>query len=395
MTCQEDMSMRSKLVSTIIVLFFLVNINTVDQAQAFPEKFIPSDQNNKGEIAYTSSSHVYLPIIRSGPTVGPKIGIWITREELAKLPTSGPAWDNLKEVADEAAGVPDLSDSDDNANIRVLAKALVFARTGENNYYFDVHSALKTITYNDTEQGGDALALGRELAAYVISADLINLAENDSGLDVQFKNKLRILLTKELDERSLQSTHEARPNNWGTHAGASRAAVSVYLGDSDEIERTARVFQGYLGDISVYDGFKFGDDLSWQCDPLHPVGINPKGCIKDGHLLDGSLPDEMRRGGSFQWPPNETYYPWEGLQGAVVQAEILSRAGYASWQRSDNALLRAVEFLYGIGWAVQGDDEWQIWLINKAYGKNFPAESPARWGKNMGWTDWTHSTIGD
>ena len=31
---------------------------------------------------------------------------------------------------------------------------------------------------------------------------------------------------------TLVSTHENRPNNWGTHAGAARAAVARYLGDS-------------------------------------------------------------------------------------------------------------------------------------------------------------------
>jgi hypothetical protein len=97
----------------------------------------------------------------------------------------------------------------------------------------------------------------------------------------------------------------------------------------------------------------------------------------------------MRRAGRFRWPPRDTGYPWEGLQGAIVLAELLSRAGYPAWDWEEQALLRAVEFLYEIGWPAEGDDEWQIWLINHAYGTNFPAETATNPGKNMGWTDWT------
>ena len=43
---------------------------------------------------------------------------------------------------------------------------------------------------------------------------------------------------------------------------------------------------------------------------------------------------------------------------------------------------------YGCGWP--GDDEWQPWLVNWAYGTDFTAVDSPRHGKNMGYTDWTH-----
>jgi hypothetical protein len=318
----------------------------------------------------------------------PYLGMWISGEELACLPTSGVAWEQLKAVADQESGQPDLGDQNDNTNVAVLAKALVYARTGKLQYRDDVVAALRIITFGNTEVG--ALALGRELAAYVIAADLIALANYDPDLDAQFRDKLRELLSKKLDARTLQSTHEDRPNNWGTHAGASRAAVAVYLGDAAELERAAQVFKGWLGDRNSYAGFTYGR-LSWQADPHKPVGINPKGAMKEGHSIDGAQPEEMRRGGKFRWPPKETGYAWEGLQGALVQAEILHRAGYPAWEWEDRALLRAVQFLYDIDWEPEGDDEWQPWLVNYAYDTAFPATTPARPGKNMAWTDWTHS----
>jgi hypothetical protein len=320
--------------------------------------------------------------------------IWISAEKWSKLPMSGPAWQQLKTRADLPAGTPNLSDQDQMSNVYVLAKALVYARTGEEKYRTEVRQKLKLAL--NTELDGRTLALGRELAAYVIAADLIHLPGYDSTFDTQeFRPWLRRTLSETLEGRTLQSTHEKRPNNWGTHAGASRAAVAVYLGDTAELARTAQVFKGFLGDRSAYAGFTFGTDLSWQCDPARPVGINPRGCLKNGHSLDGVQPDDQRRCGSFQWPPCRTNYTWEALQGVLVQAVILSRAGYDVWTWGNQAILRAATWLQkDANYPAEGDDTWQLHLINFYYGPRFPAPLPARPGKNMGWTDWTHGSGG-
>jgi hypothetical protein len=319
------------------------------------------------------------------PSARSSRGIWISREELASLPTSGPAWQHIQEVADRPIKQPDLKDQDQTNNVAVLAKSLVYGRTGEPKYRAEViDHCLQAI---GTEKGGRTLALGRNLAAYVIAADLVGLEPAD---DERFSAWLRETLSERLEGRTLRETHEDRPNNWGTHAGASRAAVAVYLNDRDELASTAAVFKGYLGDRSSYSSFKFGE-LSWQADPKSPVGINPRGASRDGHSIDGVMPDDMRRGTAFQWPPKRTGYPWEALQGAVVQAEILYRAGFDAWEWEDRALLRAAEFLHRMGWAAEGDDQWTPWLINSRYGATFPVKCPARFGKSMGWTDWTHA----
>jgi hypothetical protein len=319
----------------------------------------------------------------------PYLGLWIEPEALAALPTCSIAWRNVKSAADHPTGTPKLRDQNDMSNVYVLAKALVYARTGEERYRDQVIANIQAAM--GSEEGGRTLALSRNLVAYVIAADLVNLPASPEP-DRQFRAWLVSLLDKELKEGgSLRSTHEERPNNWGTHAGASRAAVAVYLGYKDELARTAQVFRGWLGDRTAYAGFAYGR-LTWQAEPEMPVGINPPGSSRDGYSIDGALPEEMRRGGALQWPPKETGYPWEAMQGAVVQAEILHRAGFPAWEWQDQALLRAARFLYEIGWEAEGDDEWQPWLINHVYGSNFPAAVPTRPGKNMGWTDWTHAS---
>lgn len=358
---------------------------------------LPSTANDHFSVAYSTqtpvlkntaantTSHldqvVFLPQLHSASS-----GMWLNELRLVNLPTGGPAWDAILEAAQQDTSNPDIQDQEDDTDIYILAKGLVYARTGQAHYRQEVvHSLMAAI---GTEQGGRTLSLGRNLIGYVIAADLIDLSTSPEE-DQLFCTWLAQLLTLELDGRTLQSTHEVRPNNWGTHAGAARAAIAVYLGDEAELARTAQVFKGFLGDRSSYSGFSFGE-LSWQCDPENPVGVNPAGCTRDGHSIDGVLPDEQRRGGDFEWPPPKEGYVWEGLQGAIVQAQILHRAGYPAWQWEDSALHRALTWLHTqADFPAEGDDEWQPWLVNAAYGTAFPAITPANYGKNMGWTDWT------
>ncbi len=314
-------------------------------------------------------------------------GVWMSARELEAMPTSGTAWNNVLAEANLATGTPDISNQDDNTDVRVLAKALVYARTGDENYRTQVINACMAAI--GTEAGGRTLALGRNLVGYVLAADLVGLPDSQ---DATFRDWLETCLTQTLDGRTLVSTHEDRPNNWGTHAGASRAAVAVYLGDQAELERCATVFRGYLGDRSAYAGFVYGE-LTWQADPANPVGINPLGAVKDGHSIDGVLPDDQRRSGGFTWPPPKENYAWEALQGAVAQAAILYRAGYDVWEWEDQALLRAVRWLHEeCNFPAEGDDTWQPHLVNFYYGTDFPAPVPSRHGKNVGWTDWSHGS---
>ena len=337
-----------------------------------------------------------LPPVEPPPPVreAPSPGIWIDHRQLRELPTSGLAWDRL--AADAAATCPEprLADQNDRANVCVLAKALAYAATDEPRLRIAVVDAIWKLTGNSVPYEGRALALGRELTAYIIAADLIRLADYDVALDDRFRAMLRLLLTTPTMDgpANLIACHEERPNNWGTHCGASRAAIAAYLGDQEELARTAQVFKGYLGDRASYAGFTFGDG-SWQCNPALPVGVNPRGCTRSGHSLDGVLPDDQRRGGPFTWPPPQENYAYEGLQGALAQAIILQRAGYDPFEWGDRALLRAFEWLHReAAFPARGDDTWQPHVINHYYGASFPAVVPSRSGKNVGYTDWTHGS---
>ncbi|MEP7189994.1 MAG: hypothetical protein ABI901_12455, partial [Roseiflexaceae bacterium] len=147
---------------------------------------------------------------------------------------------------------------------------------------------------------------------------------------------------------------------------------------------------GWLGDRTAYAGFTYGQ-LDWQADASKPVGINPKGATKNGRNVDGVLPDDQRRAGGFTWPAPKENYVWEALQGAVVQAELLSHAGYDAWNWSDRAMWRAVNWEYTVnGFPATGDDTFEIYIINHAYGSSFSVGA-ANTGKNLDFTDWLYA----
>ena len=309
-------------------------------------------------------------------------GLWLSADEVRALPMSGSAWAALEDDAYGSWGSADVQDQNSDHDVDVLAGALVAVRTGDGALRSRVEDALADVP--GTESGGRTLALGRNLPGYVLAADLVGYR------DAAFVRWVDEVRTRSLSGRTLISTHEDRPNNWGTHAGAARIAAALYLGDDADLARAADVFAGWLGDRGRYAGFDYGD-LAWQCDPDRPVGINPVGCTIDGHDVGGVIPDDQRRGGGFSWPPPAENYVWEALQGAVVQAELLDRAGYDAWSWSDQALVRSVEWLHvHAGYPAEGDDTWIPWLVNHATGSRFPAPSPTNPGKNLGYTDWTH-----
>lgn len=325
------------------------------------------------------------------PTPGAaRQGIWISQEEIDALPIEDSAgYAETKAAADGVSGSPSVTNQDSNHSTGIMAAALMCARTKIVLYCDKTLAALRALANGNYEDGGRALAYGREMIGYVLAADIINLRDRDPALDGQFRAKIAKWLDYPTTSGpdSLRICDNDRPNNWGGHCGASRIAIDLYLGDKADLDKAAKVLQGWLGDRSAYDGFVFGE-LWWQPKPDEPVGVAGVGANIGGHDVDGEQPEEMRRAGSFTWPPKTTDYAWEGLQGRLASAYMLDRAGYPAFEWSDRALCRAVAFLYRINWPAVGDDQWQPWIINRACGTDYPTTGGGK-GKNVGWTMWT------
>ena len=330
----------------------------------------------------------------------PGSGIWMPQAELAALPTSGDAWQRLRIQAETGAGEPvDVSCQDSKHAAATSAVALVAARLDDASLRRRARDAISAVV--GTEGGsscghGDrnrVLGVARNLAAYVIAADLIDLRTLDPGLDSTFRSWIATLRSEPPSpghpDLTLARLDATDPGNWAGYAGASRVAISQYLGDTADVMVSAEAFRHFVSDGT---GFEYREawDMSWACDPARPTPINPP-CRRDGHELGGIVTADMRRGDGYRWPPAYTQYPRETIVGRAIQAELLARAGFPSFEWGDRALLRAAERLAALD---DLDDDWfepeinAYWLIRHRLGGLHVAE-PAS-GRGVAGVDWTH-----
>jgi hypothetical protein len=310
-------------------------------------------------------------------------------------------------------GVANLADQNSNHDIKTLAGALVCSRTGDSTICAKTRSAILSAIGTDANFDPNctsvpnmarSLAIARNLSGYIIASDIIGLRqESDDGSRwasyVQYiRFKENCSNTGGSDRRNLSESHDQGPSNASTQAGAARIAAALYLADTAELERAWETFQRYAGDRSkcptcTLDSHLSPEARSWSSSPSIPLAINPLDAMIAGHTVDGATVADISRGCSFTWPPCYTQYPWVGLEGFTLQAQLLARAGYPSWQVQNDAPKRAVAYLkyladqFGTQWFDR--THWVKYVVNKAYGANFPA-GPAKGGNIMAWTDWTH-----
>jgi len=319
------------------------------------------------------------PTATPTPTSTPIAGsdsLLIDKAALLSRPTSGSGWSNITSWAAKSVA-PNLSDQDNQADVQTLAQALVYARTGDAAMRTKVINALSAV--RGTESGSRALAVGRGLAAYVLSADLIGYHDPTF---MAWVSGMRTFATTG-GPGSLTACANERPNNWGAWCRVSLVAANLYL-DSG-ITHDVALFGGWLGDRSQYAGYSYGD-LSWQANSSAPVGINPTGATKSGHSIDGVLPDDQRRAGGFSWPPPCENYVAEALQGVTLEATLLERAGQPALGWSDSAIKRAAQWRLANGCSFTSDDAGTNSWYHAFYGLALPASGTP--GKGWGFQDW-------
>jgi hypothetical protein len=346
------------------------------------------------------------PHIVRGPENAAMPGLWISRDELAALPTDVPAFERLRQAARDGIPREDVSNQDSKGPQRVMAAALVAARLDDAAMRSDVRDAIAAlIGTEDGSTGGHPdrnrpLGIGRNLSGYVIAADIIGLRNYDRSVDDRFRSwidRLRTVTVRDADE-SLVDSQAHDHSNWGAYISASVTAVNRYLGDTDATAASADTLRGWLGDPRgsqewVYDTEKH--DYSWEChypDVTRYLPVNPAGCERDGLVIDGIIPVDMQRGGGFQVPPIHTRYPRESLHGRTIQAELLHRAGFATYEWADAALARIATRLLAL--AEEFDRAWYepdigcYRIIARRTGLDLPLAEPAV-GRSVAGIDWT------
>jgi hypothetical protein len=343
--------------------------------------------------------------------------IWVSVATLRRRPTTGPAWDALVADARKDPGPADVADQDSAHDVRTLAAALVCVRVPHSPFCGKARSGV--LAAIGTERGGRWLAVGRNLTAYVIAADLLGLrADRDPMSDgSRVEAWIRGFLTESLAEnntgRPVPLTPFASGSNASAQEGAAYAAVAAYLGDGAALARAWDAFRTYVCAPSAPDRERIdlhrGVDAGWALDDRHPCAINPAGATKvvsagrhgggEVRRIDGAIINDMARGGDYQWPPGMTNYPWVGLGGLVPAAVILYRAGYPAFTVADRAALRAMDYLWYLTnatkrskWFKEKRENEIVQLVNVVYGARFPLERPTGGGRTIGYTDWSHAT---
>jgi hypothetical protein len=347
----------------------------------------------------------------------PSNGIWISGATLRHLPTTGAAWDRLVADAEADPGSADVADQDSGHDVATLAAALVCARTHSPELCDKARTGV--VSAIGTERGGRWLAVGRNLTAYVIAADVMGLrADGDTdSAGTRVETWIRGFETERLADNNAGEPTPFIPFASGSNAsaqeGAAYAAVAAYLGDRAALDRAWDAFRTYLCDPSAPDRERIdlhrGVEAGWAHDDQHPCAVNPAGAAKQvppgrpgaGQVVPvgGAIINDMARGGDLAWPPGTTQYPWVALEGLVPAAVILHRAGYPAFAVGDRAVLRAVRYLRDLELST-GSGTWFrerrcneiIQLVNVAYGAHFRVDLPAGGGRTVGYTDWTHAT---
>jgi uncharacterized repeat protein (TIGR02543 family) len=343
-----------------------------------------SGSTNPTTITMSSNKSVTATFTYQGQTV---TGLWSSADELASAPTSGAAWDAVYSAANQSFYPPVVDNQDSDDNIQCLAAAIVYARTGNQTFKTKVTDACAYLASHGAPMDR-TLAWAREVGAYALAADLVGY--RTTAFETWLRNMAEVWDAS--DGWTVLEMFYDRPNNWGTHGFGMLVSVYAYLQDTDMLE-TIRDYwiQGVTG---PNPGYTYGD-LSWQANPNDPRQINPTGSVKNGLNIDGVLPDDMRRGGSFSIPPGHTGYCWEALQGLIMAARVLERydPDLSIWSVDNNAIYRAGYILQIVyendfgGWAATGDDEWMLPFYDDAYGTSWSDGSSDEWGagKNTGW----------
>lgn len=340
----------------------------------------------------------------------PGIGMWISADEIMSLHKFGAAWDKMRLAAYSPWGTPDLKNMDNKHDINVLAGALVYARNGGPGMRKKVRNAILSAKQTldqpaEWQTYSGVLSASRQIGAYVIAADLIDLKDFDATADHEFRAWLTTIRTRNIGThgrwKAITYTCENATSNWGTFACASRIAASIYLGDTADVDRAAAIIRSYFGERSAYPANAPGEDgyfehtagyrASWACANSSWAGINPL-CVKFGVNLNGVLVEDASRGGDCCTLQGDgIMYSWEALQGLFVSTELLYRTGrYGNpYDWSNQALRRALNFMQRSGWRISNVASYIPWLANERYGTSYP--QPAKgYGRIIGWGNWLY-----
>lgn len=345
------------------------------------------------------------PVAGPDPVI-PSAGdyVLIPRAELMSKPTSGAGWDFLKGQADSVWEAPDLSAPNTKNPGRVLAAALVYARTGDVAYRDKVIAAVRQLP--GTETGADiVLPLARNLFGYVMAADLVGMPlETVTANGQTWREFLQGVRQLEFPGHTrwltLETTAGDTAGNWNAYALSSHLAVSIVLGDEAAIERDIAIYRRFLGDTnSPWPAFKptsghvwNGNGSTWDMTPTLQRGINPD---VPGDRRSGAIIIDVSRHTVYPSVPCCTVdlagraYTEESLDALLAVAMVLKARGSDFTGFEDQALRRAYEFLLANGGpSGYSNGRYLAPAINAWYGTSHDTTDGDSIARHLGFGGW-------
>lgn len=371
-------------------------------------------------------------LLKTSSAPVPADDLLVSAERLQSLPSSGTAYDYMKQQADSAITNMNLTSSPDASSpwlpnfngttqvrrpaTQVLGAALVYAKTGDTKYRDFVINANRYVIGTEDSSSNDGLTVEadkllasvRQIAAYVMAADLVDMDKNLKGsrtgyTNTVWKDWLASLRTKSIGSSggcpTMDYCSKERAHNWGTFARSAQVAIDIYLGDQTDLSVMVSRMKRYLGDTSQGAQWKPSQafDSTWACVPSGSVwvAINPTDCgpEKDGAVVE----DISRSAGNYPSYDNTGIgYTMEAYQSTLLTAILLDRQGYDIFNWNDQALRRTMDWLVREGYP-QGagnfsTDKHLSWIPRFFYKKDYPTQ-PAGMGRTFGFTDWLYGSV--
>lgn len=311
-------------------------------------------------------------------------GIYISDTKLDSLPTNTAAWNAVLSSANAfPGGQAQLVDQDSDHDVQALAQAFVGERLNDQARKNEVCNTVATVPNAPTDR---ILGLSRQLTSYAIAADVADCSVDKAG----WRRVLDKVGEGHSGGNTVLTVADRSANNWGAMARAAAVATGALIEDDSVVVRVIGAYRAYTGQ-SPNSTLQF-TDTNWHAGSPQ-AGINAPGASRDGHTLDGVIPEDQRRTGEYSWPPAKGNYPWGALTATAVTAEILDHIdpNIGAWASRSSAPVRAGRWLDGPDAnPADGNDCPSTFLLN-AHGAGIRTCTTAV-AQDIGFTQWTHAS---
>lgn len=355
------------------------------------------------------------PAAAASADPAPRDRVLIRTSDLMAKPTSGAGWDFVKTQADSSWGTPDLLALNSTTQTKVLAAALVYARTGDVAYRDKVIAAVSKAPGTELKAGTTkpvVLPFARNVFGYVVAADLVDMPLSTVTADgrtwEQFLRGAREqVFPGNARWPNLEITSGDSASNWNAYALSSHLAISLVLDDEAAVARDITIYRRFLGDTTSpwpafrpTAGYTWAGNIftgsnpgrTWDMSPTLQRGINPAvpGNPRSGAIiLDALRHTSVPSTRCCKLDLAGRAYTEESLDALLAIAMMLRAQGTDFTNFEDQALRRAYDFLVRNGGpSGYSTHRYLALAINKTYGTTYSTAAGDSVGRHLGFGGW-------